>query len=201
MVKVMIIANHKPIAIIGYQESSMTQEFVNEISKTHEYTIIGTKDFFDQPDNRYQYIVSVSWDREERKRVVDQIDTLGFDLITVIQDYTLLGIHPKPVIHPGTFIFGFCDIAIGSTIGRHCIIGRHTLIGHHVVVGNNCITRPSVIVNDKSQVGNNCIFNTRATVTNKTVVCDDVELLAFSAFTKNIDQPGRYAGIPARKIA
>ena len=30
----MIIANNKPIRIIGYAESSMTHEFVNEISKT-----------------------------------------------------------------------------------------------------------------------------------------------------------------------
>ena len=41
----MIIANNKPIKIIGYVESSMTHEFVNEISKTRAVDIIAPGDF------------------------------------------------------------------------------------------------------------------------------------------------------------
>ena len=63
----MIIGNDKPIRIIGYAESSMTQEFVREISCTRSVTVVGTQDFLNNPDTQFQYIVSVSVDFAERK--------------------------------------------------------------------------------------------------------------------------------------
>ena len=52
----MIIANHKPIRIIGYHRASGTYEFVNEISKTHPCTVIEPDDFFALLNkDQYQY--------------------------------------------------------------------------------------------------------------------------------------------------
>jgi UDP-3-O-[3-hydroxymyristoyl] glucosamine N-acyltransferase len=197
----MIIANHKPIKIIGYTQSSMTQEFFNEISKTHNVSVIDPQQFLSMPNKQSdQYIVSVSLDLKERQQIIALCDQQELDMITVIQDHCLLGVVPPPQIGPGTFVFAFSNIAIGSSIGRHCIIGEYTLIGHHVKLGKNCILRPNVMIIDKSQVGDNCVINTRSTITNKATVCNDVELMGFSAITKTVTCAGRYIGTPARKI-
>lgn len=195
----MIIANHKPVCIIGYQQSSMTHEFVNEISKTHSPQVMEPQDFL-QLSNRqqYQYIVASWIDREQRNQVIGLLDQERLDLITVIHDSVVLGDNPAPIIQPGTFVFAFCHLSIGSKIGKHCIICAYSMIGHYSTLGNGCVVRPGVIVVGKSQIGNNCYLNTRSTVINGAQVCDDVELMGFSALTKNASVPGKYIGTPAR---
>jgi UDP-3-O-[3-hydroxymyristoyl] glucosamine N-acyltransferase len=196
-----ITANNNPIRVIGYIESSMTQEFINEINKTHPVEVILPIDFINDQSPDYQYIVSVTVDFNERKKIIDIIDNNNLDIVTVINNSSLVGSAPPAVIQPGTFIFPFCSITLGSYIGRHCIIGPYNLIGHYSRLGNNCVTRPNVIISDKSTVGDNCIFNIRSTVTNKVSIVNNVEVLGLTNVVKNIELPGRYAGSSARRIS
>jgi UDP-3-O-[3-hydroxymyristoyl] glucosamine N-acyltransferase len=195
-----IIGNNKPIRIIGYSKSSMTQEFVNEILLTHTVEIIQPDDFLLLPNqDDYQYIIAVSYDLEERKKLIEYVDQQNFNLITVISDRSLVGTTPGAIIHPGTFIFPFCNIGLGAKVGRHCIIGSYSLLGHYSQFGNNCIIRPGVMVTGKSIVGNNCTINTRSTITNNSIVTDNVEIMAFTNVVKNISESGRYIGSTARR--
>jgi UDP-3-O-[3-hydroxymyristoyl] glucosamine N-acyltransferase len=95
-------------------------------------------------------------------------------------------------------VFPFCNLGIGASIGRHCIIGTFGLIGHFSQVGDNCVIRPGVMIVGRSQMGSNCILNFKSSIINAVRVCDNIELMAFSAITKHIDRPGRYLGTPAR---
>jgi UDP-3-O-[3-hydroxymyristoyl] glucosamine N-acyltransferase len=197
----MIIANHKPIFIIGYHQASGTYEFVNEISKTHSCTVIEPGDFFALPNkDQYQYIACDWIDRQKKLQVINVLESQNLDLITVIHDTAILGQNPAPQIGAGTFIYAFCHIGLASSIGKHCIISPYCQIGHFSLVGNNCTLRPGVAIIDKSTVGNNCFFNARSMVANKATVCDHVELLATSTLFKDITDAGRYAGTPARRI-
>ena len=194
----MIIGNRKPIRVIGYAESSMTQEFVNEIAKTHTVDVVSPKNFV--PDTAYQYIVSVTFDLEERRQIVRLVDQHKLDLITVVHDTSLIGTEPPAQIGAGTFIFPFSIVALGSRIGRHCIIGPYNLIGHYSQLGDNCVTRPGVTISDKSTVGDHCVFNIKSTVTNKVKIVDHVEVLGLTNVVKDITEPGRYVGSSARRV-
>ena len=196
----MIIGNDKHVRIIGYAESSMTQEFLGEIYLARPVAVIATQDFLNDPDPQFQYIVSVSFDFAERKNVIDTVDQLDLDLITVINDQCCIGNNPAPTIQPGTFIFPFCNISLGAVIGRHCIISPYSMLGHYSTIGRNCVLRPGVMITDKSTVGDNCVFNIRSTVTNRATVVDDVELMAFAKVAKDITTPGQYIGSVARKF-
>ena len=195
----MIIGNDKPICIIGYAQSSMTQEYVNEISKTHAVQVIEPTNFVANTD--YQYIVAVTLDLAERKHMIDLLDQNNLDLVTVIHDTSLIGSDPPAQIGAGTFVFPFTIVALGSVVGPHSVIGPYNLIGHYSRVGRNCITRPGVIISDKSTVGNDCVFNIKATVTNKVRIVDNVEIMGLTNVVKDIDQAGRYAGFSARRIS
>jgi UDP-3-O-[3-hydroxymyristoyl] glucosamine N-acyltransferase len=176
----------------------MTQEFVNEISKTHTAEIVAPVNFV--PDQNYQYIVAVTFDLAERTQLIAVVDQHELDLITVVHDTSLIGSNPPVKIGAGTFVFPFSTIALGAQTGRHCIVGPYNLIGHYSELGNNCITRPGVIISDKSKVGNNCIFNIKSTVTNKVIITDNVSIMGLSNVVKNIDKPGRYAGSSVRRV-
>lgn len=195
----MIVGNNKPIRIIGYSESSMTQEFVNEISKTHVCTVVSPADFVTDMNTDYQHIVSVTVDFQERKKIIEFIDRNNIDLVTVIHDSVCRGSCPPAVIGAGSFVFPFCNLGIGARIGRHCIIGTFGLIGHYSQVGDNCVIRPGVMIVGKSQMGRDCVLNFKSSIINAVSVCDNIELMAFSAITKNIDRPGNYIGTPARQ--
>jgi UDP-3-O-[3-hydroxymyristoyl] glucosamine N-acyltransferase len=149
----------------------------------------------------YQYIVAVTLDLAERKRMIDLLDQNNLDLVTVIHDTSLIGSDPPAQIGAGTFVFPFTIVALGSVVGPHSVIGPYNLIGHYSRVGRNCITRPGVIISDKSTVGNDCVFNIKATVTNKVRIVDNVEIMGLTNVVKDIDQAGRYAGFSARRIS
>jgi len=198
----MIIANSNPIRIIGYKQGSCAQEFLAEISKTHDSTtIIEPDEFFNiEHKDSYQYIVSEWKDLDQRAQIIQFVDQNNLDLITVVNDTAVVGQTPPARIGSGSFVFPFCNLSIHSQIGRHCIVGSYSLIGHYSRLGDNCILRPGVMINGKSSVGNNCVINTRATVTNYSVVGNNIELMAFAGVTKNLTDPGKYIGSPARKV-
>jgi UDP-3-O-[3-hydroxymyristoyl] glucosamine N-acyltransferase len=198
----MIIANNKPIRIIGYIESTMTNEFLNEVNKTHSAEVIAPTDFLNLTDKDiYQYIVSISVDLTERMNIINLVDQHGLDLITVVHDTTILNQDLLTSVGCGTFIFPFCNLAHGAQVGRHCIVSPYSLIGHYATINNNCILRPGVMVTDRSTIGKNCMINIRSTVTNKVTIVDNVEISGCSSVTKDITQSGRYAGTPARRIS
>lgn len=193
----MIISNNKPIRVIGYAESSLTQEFVAEIQRTHACQVMTPEQFCVLADpSQFQYIVSLNVDFPERRAIIDQIDQQ--DLVTVIHDSAVIA--DQTTIGGGTFVFPFCNIGLAATVGRHCVLAAYSMIGHHAQIGRNCVLRPSVIVTGKSQVGDHCVFNLRSTVTNQVQVADSVQVQAFSNVICDVDQPGRYAGRRARKI-
>ena len=198
----MLIANNKPIKIIGYTESSMTKEFLNEINKTQLAEVIAPTDFLNLVDkNIYQYIVSISVDLDERMSIINLVDQHNLDLITVVHDTTILNQELLTSVGRGTFVFPFCNLAHGSRVGRHCIVSSYSLIGHYVTINDNCILRPGVMVTNRSTVGKNCMINIRSTVTNNVTIVDNVEISGCSSVTKDITQPGRYAGTPARRVS
>ena len=176
----------------------MTAEFVNEIALTHLVEVVCPNDFLLLPNqDNYQYIIAVSYDLEERKKIIEYVDQQNLDLITVVSNTALLG--AAAIIYPGTFVFPFCNISLGANIGRHCIVGSYSLIGHYASIGNNCILRPGVMITGKSTVGHNCTINTRSTITNNSTVADNVEIMAFTNVVKNIVASGKYLGTTARR--
>jgi UDP-N-acetylbacillosamine N-acetyltransferase len=192
----MIKANHKPIIVIGYQQSSMTHEFLNSISKTHSCTVVEPDQYMDLPNKQdYQFIVASWINHQSRRQILAHIDQFDLDLVTYIDDTSVV----DGVVEPGSFVFPFCKISLKSTVGRHCIIGEYSLIGHYAVLGKGCVIRPGVIIVDKSTIGTNCIINLRSTVCNSVHVCDDTVVLGYSSVTKHITESGIYIGTPARK--
>jgi acetyltransferase-like isoleucine patch superfamily enzyme len=119
-------------------------------------------------------------------------------------------------IGDNTFIGPFVEIQKDVTIGKNCRIQSHSFICEMVIIGDNCfISHGAMFINylfkngklsggDKSlwagtKIGNNVIIGTNATVLPVTIV-DDVVIGAGSVVTKDITEPGIYAGNPLRKL-
>ena len=115
-----------------------------------------------------------------------------------------------------TFIGPFVEIQKGVVIGSSCKIQSHAFICDLVTIGNNCfISHGVMFINDtfakggpaggkielwkSTKIGNHVSIGTNATILPVTIV-DNVVIGAGSVVTRDILEPGIYAGNPAKKI-
>lgn len=132
--------------------------------------------------------------------------------VTVVEPCNLYGC----TIGSNSFVGPFTEIQKQVVIGERCRIQSHSFICELVTIGNNCFIGHGVMfINDLFEhggpamgdktlwkptvVGNHVSIGSNATILPVTI-CDNVVIGAGSVVTKNIDQPGVYAGNPARLL-
>ncbi len=132
--------------------------------------------------------------------------------VTVVEPVNLYGC----AIGEGTFVGPFVEIQRGVKIGRFCKIQSHAFICDLVEIGDHCfVSHGAMFINDLFQTGGpaggkrECwkatVIGSHVSIgTNATVlpvrICDHVVIGAGSVITKDITEPGIYAGNPARKL-
>lgn len=114
------------------------------------------------------------------------------------------------------FIGPFVEIQRGVIIGADTKIQSHAFICELVEIGTRCFISHGVkFINDlfntggpaggkkalwkNTVIGNHVSIGTNATILPVTI-CDQVVIGAGAVVTKNISEPGIYAGNPAKKI-
>ncbi|NIO17466.1 MAG: N-acetyltransferase [Deltaproteobacteria bacterium] len=114
------------------------------------------------------------------------------------------------------FIGPFVEIQKGVVVGKNTKIQSHSFVCELVKIGENCfISHGVMFINDpfkeggpaggnrnlwkKTTIGNNVSIGTNATIL-PVMICDEVVIGAGSVVTRDISEPGVFAGNPARKI-
>ena len=131
--------------------------------------------------------------------------------VTVVQPVNLYGC----TIGDETFIGPFVEIQKGAKIGKRCRIQSHSFICELVTIGDDCfISHGAMFINDlfvtggpagkpelwrATKLGNNVSVGTNATILPVTI-CDQVVIGAGAVVTKDIAEPGIYAGNPTRLL-
>ena len=138
--------------------------------------------------------------------------------VTFGQDVTIV----KPVniyectIGSGSFVGPFVEIQKGVIIGERTKIQSHSFICELVAIGDDCFVGHGVMfINDlfaegrpaggdsskwrSTSIGDHVSIGSNATILPITI-CENVVIGAGAVVTKNIVEPGVYAGNPARKI-
>lgn len=130
--------------------------------------------------------------------------------VTVVQPVNLYGCR----LGDNCFVGPFTEIQKGVSIGNNTRIQSHSFICELVTIGANCFIGHGVMfINDLMQngpsgdmakwkptaIGNHVSIGSNATILPVTI-CDNVVIGAGSVVTKNIKEPGVYAGNPAKKI-
>ena len=132
--------------------------------------------------------------------------------VTIIEPSNIYGCN----IGDGVFIGPFVEIQKEVIIGARTRIQSHSFICELVTIGEDCfISHGAKFINDPFKIGGpargdkkqwkSTIIGDRVSIgTNATImpirICDDVVIGAGSVVTKDINEPGIYAGNPARII-
>lgn len=195
----MLIKNDKPFKVIGYGESSLTQEtllfgksFVHddiEVISPQEFKNIKAKDEF-------QYFIGFGLDLVERREIVDLLEDQ--DCVTYVHDSAL--VFPNVKIGKGSCVANFSSVMQNAVIGDHVFIETYCLVSHNSTIGTNSILHSGTMIAGKTTVGENCMFNFKSAAINNISICDNTVVGAFSNVNKNIEKAGIYVGSPARLL-
>lgn len=197
----MIIENDKPIRIIGYSESSVTDGALQWFSfeSRNSIEIITPEEFLDLTHKEdYQYFVGFTLDMNLRKVVCDVIDNLELDCVTYVHDSSVVFDTCK--IGKGVFIGAFCTVAYDCCIKDHCWVECYCLLTHHGELGKGCVVHAGTLIAGRTMIGEYCTFGFKSSVLNKVSIVDNVTVGAYSNVTKDIVRPGRYVGSIARYV-
>ena len=132
--------------------------------------------------------------------------------VTVVEPCNLYGCE----IGDDCFIGPFVEVQKDVSIGRGTKIQSHAFVCELVTIGDDCVvSHGAKFVNDllaiggpargdkslwkATKIGNHVSIGTNATVLPVTI-CDHVVIGAGSVVTKDITEPGIYAGNPARLL-
>jgi acetyltransferase-like isoleucine patch superfamily enzyme len=194
----MIIANNKKhIGIVGYEQAVVTKEIHWWISEEFdgEVSIINPTTL--EPEKDVAYIVSITRSFEERKSAIDKLK--GYSTATFIHNTATL--HGDNTIRGGCVISPYCSVYSDTVLCGHNMLAPYSMVSHNTVMGVGSILHPYTLIAGSCDIGNYCLFNIRSTVIDKITICDNVVVGAGSMITKDIQIPGFYVGIPARKSA
>lgn len=200
----MLLANNKPLCLIGFANSTITQEA--EFFITQEFSgeiSIVSPDEFIACDNKdyYQYFVAFTLDIEKRIEVINIIKQQNLDCIRYIHDSCVCYTKDiTKILGKGSFVSPFSTLLRDSHVGEHCIIETYCLVSHYCDIGDNAILHSGTMIAGRTTIGPNTVFNFKSGALNALNICGNVEVGASSVLTKDITQEGYYVGTPARRI-
>ena len=110
--------------------------------------------------------------------------------------------------HLGRVVTGKgCDIGSGvaidrgvlddTTLGDYVMIDNQVHIAHNVTIGDNCIIVAQAGIAGSVHIGANCIIGGKVGIADHVSICEGVTVASKSGITKDIVEPGTYAGFPA----
>jgi len=115
-------------------------------------------------------------------------------------------IHPScyvdssAIIGKGNILLPGCIIDKGCKIGNNIFFNPGTIIAHDCEIQDNAFFGAGVNISSFVRTGSCCFFGTGTSTVNGITIGDNINTGAGTIVTANINEPGTYVGIPARKF-
>jgi sugar O-acyltransferase (sialic acid O-acetyltransferase NeuD family) len=147
--------------------------------------------------NEYEVLVAIG-DSKDR-----------FDMIQRLPKKTqyFTFIHPSAQlldnnieIGKGSIICAGCVLTTNIKIGEHAHLNLQTIVGHDCEIGNYFTTAPGVKISGNCKIYDCVYIGTNASIKQKISIHSLSIVGMNAAVVKNINEPGVYVGIPAKKI-
>jgi sugar O-acyltransferase (sialic acid O-acetyltransferase NeuD family) len=138
--------------------------------------------------------------------VGDSIDRLKMVLkmphntryFTFIHPTALIGNHVS--IGEGSFIGANSILTTNIIIGKHALLNRANHVGHDTKIGTGFSMMPGAIVSGNCEISDFVYIGTGASIKQGIRICNNVTIGLNAGVVNNINTPGTYIGIPAKKI-
>ena len=116
-------------------------------------------------------------------------------------------IHPRAsvsqhcAVAPGCLVAAQAVVAPGVRLGRAVIVNHGAVVDHDVEVGEFCHIAPLAALGGAVRIGSRVLVGSGASILPRIDVGDDVVIGAGAVVCADLGPSGRYAGVPARRLA
>lgn len=157
----------------------------------------GYKKISDIDPNEFEVIIAIG-DPAVRREIANRLpkNVLFFTFI----HKTAQLIDKTIKIGEGSIICANSILTTNISIGKHSVIYIGTTICHDCKIGNFFSSTPCVNVSGNCTIGDEVYIGTNSSVKQKTNITSNVIIGMHSGVTKDILEPGVYAGCPAKRI-
>ena len=122
----------------------------------------------------------------------------GLPLATVV--HPRASVSPHAEIGAGCFLAAQCVVAPGARLGVSVIVNHGAVIDHDVRVGDFTHIAPLAALGGNVRIGSRVLVGAGAKVLPGVRIGDDVVVGAGAVVRGDLETPGVYAGVPARRV-
>lgn len=183
----------------GGMANEILSLFHKEYCIEHMYDNEKTGDIISNNFNRDNYYnIAVGYPQTKvkiLKNIMEHEIKLGYPMIHPL---TVTGHHV--CIGLGSIIFPYVTLTANIKIGCLATINCMVKIGHDCDIGKMFHAAPGATISGYVTIGDRVFLGANSVVKEYVKICDNVIVGAGAVITKDITEPGKYAGVPARKI-
>lgn len=173
----------KKLKLAGfYDENRVGAEIINDLESLPE---------------KAQFLMSVG-DIEARTRLFEAFKNKGCVPYSFVADGAR--VSSKANLGGGVCVYPGSQISVNVDLGDNVFINYNCSISHDVQIGDHSNLCPGVNVAGNVQIGSKVFIGVGATILNGVTICDGAFVGAHSLVKEDITQPGRYVGVPCRKL-
>lgn len=133
-----------------------------------------------------------------REKLMDQYQTEGFKLATLIHPHAVIGMNVK--IGVGTVIMAGAVVNPDTKLGDGVIVNTGATVDHDNRISDYVHVSAGAHLAGTVSAGVRTWIGAGAVVSNNIAVCGDVLIGAGAVVIRDIQECGTYVGVPARKI-
>lgn len=143
---------------------------------------------------QYPFVIAVG-NNSVRRHLAETLDVRWYTAVhsrAAVSEYAKLG--------EGTVVMANASVNAAADVGRHCIINTGAVVEHDNVLEDFVHISPNAALGGGVEVGERTHIGIGACVRNHLRICEDCVVGAGAAVVKDIQEPGVYVGVPARRL-
>ena len=137
-------------------------------------------------------------DNRQRRRKVEELLALGFELATVIDPTAIVLSQVR--IGAGALVLGHGHIGVNAALGTGCLVSVSCVVGHDCVLGDYVHLTPGVLLGGNVRIGEQSFLGLGCSVLPRLRIGHRVTVGAGAAVVRDLPDNVVAAGIPARVI-
>lgn len=169
-------------------------------SEVRGYPLMGSDDDVPRWTDTHDFVVTVGaiGNLGLRERLHNLVKSAGGNLTCVIA--STAWVSRDATMRDGTVVLHHALVNAGARLGRSVIVNSGAIVEHDCEVGDFTHVSTGAKVNGGVKIGKRVMIGSGATLIQGITVGDDITVGAGSVVTKDLSEPGIYAGVPARKV-
>ncbi len=144
----------------------------------------------------YELIIAVS-DPLVRNKIVSKLpaDTSFWSFI-----HSSVELNNTIKLGKGSILMKNAILTTSIEIGDFAIIHSFVVVAHDCVIGDYFCATYGAKVSGNVKIGMNFFMGSNSSIRENITICDNVKLGIGSVVVKNINYPGKYIGVPCKKL-